>query len=206
MILQSLFHFSEFRNRFVSQVFDEKNEALKVLIELQKIIQDYKLHINNDVTNENIALDSLVFRKELSIAFEKQALYNLNENGDPMELLNNLLKAYHTYLNNKKCKDVFISDPPSCKSNCFVHQLFQLLLMEETNCLTCKGKKSERIRYDSNLFSFVLYTKEILRFIKINDYPFDEINESLFIISQEVRVSLIKSLTNTIGSSKYSMR
>lgn len=211
MIIQTLFYFEDFRNLFIKEVIDEKNEALKVLIELQKIIREYNDIIINGNNNDDIGLDSLAFRKELSLAFKKQSLYTLYETGDPMELLNNLLLAFHTYLINKKCKNIFISDPPQCTPLCSIHNMFQLLLTEETKCLTCKNKKIERIRYASNLFAFVLYTKEILKYSKINDLPFEDIIESLFIIATEVRVSIlfyniviirVKYLVNVINASK----
>lgn len=170
-------------------MFDSSKQSLKVLIELQKIIKDYDRNIKENVYQDNTVLSSLAVRKELAAAFEKEDIYKLNETGDPIELLNCILKAYHTYLIDKEYNNIFLSEPPSCLNKCLVHQMFELSLREVSQCTKCVSSKPNILEYDSNLFLFVLYTKEILRYCKVNLYSLDEIKERMLYLSQSVRVS-----------------
>lgn len=174
---------------------------------LQKIIREYDRNIRDTSDKSNIVLSSLDVRKELASAFEKDNMYRLNETGDPIELLDCLLKAYHTYLADKNCKSIFMYDPPPCIKKCYVHELFEMTLSEISSCLKCLPSQPKIIKYDSNLFHFVLYTKEILRYCKVNNLSLDKIKENMLFYSQQIRVSYITLSINTIiGSRIIEMR
>ncbi len=102
---------------------------------------------------------------------KKKNEFQLNQQGDPIELLNFILNYIHNYINTIE----------ECKNNCIVHQLFYINLSEISKCIKCH--KETILNYDNNNFIELLNINSILE--NINDLlSFENLNENLIIFSQ----------------------
>ena len=161
VVFHSLFHFFELKEYLIN--LQLKINSPKLIIELTSIINYYQ-QINKDKNqqiNGNI-LNPLSFRKELANLFEKENQFQLNEQGDPIELLNFLLNILHTFIISNETK-ITVSDE-ECKNNCLIHKLFYINLIEYNLCYNCQKKKC--IKYDNNYFIHLINVNVLFENIK----------------------------------------
>ena len=161
VVFHSLFHFIELKDYLIDLQLKIKTPQL--IIELQSMMNYYQ-QINKDKNNEfneNI-LNPLSFRRELANLFENENQFQLNQQGDPIELLNFLFNILHSFIVSNETK-IYISDN-ECNQNCLIHQLFYINLLEHNICYQCK--KNNSVKYDNNYFIHLLNVNVIFENIK----------------------------------------
>ena len=179
VVFHSLFHFIELKDYLIDLQLTIKSPQL--IIELKSIMNYYQ-KINKDKNNEfngNSILNPLSFRIELANLFEKENQFQLNQQGDPIELLNFLLSLIHSFIVSNGTK-ITVSDK-ECKENCLIHQLFYINLLEHNICYNCNKKKT--IKYDNNYFIHLLNVNIILENIK-NAKCFNDLKGNLIFFSK----------------------
>ena len=165
-----LFHFTELKDYLINLQMTIKTP--KLLVEIISLLNIYdQINKGNNINFESKTLKLNSFRNELSIIFEKKNEFQLNQQGDPIELLNFILNYIHNYINSIE----------ECKNNCIVHQLFYINLSEISKCIKCH--KETILNYDNNNFIELLNINSILE--NISDLlSFENLNENLIIFSQ----------------------
>ena len=148
VVFHTLFHFIELKNYLIN--YQISNTTPKLIVELISLLNSYQ------------KLNPSSFRNELANIFKKEKEFQLNEEGDPIELLNFLLNCLHTFIISNGTK-IGISEN-ECKKNCLIHELFYINLSEKSKCSKCN--KNNNIKYDYNYFMELLNVNSILDNIK----------------------------------------
>ena len=177
VVIHSFFHFPDFKNYLIN--FQIKDNTPKLFIELIELLT-YNQNMNKeDKKHKKNILTLNSFRNELAIIFQNKKEFQLNQQGDPIELLNFLLNYIHNIINSKENKDD--NNNKLCEKDCIIHKLFFINLNEITKCNNCKDKTI--LNYDENYFLQLLNINLILENIKelIN---FTNIKENLFLYTK----------------------
>lgn len=132
-------------------------------------------------------LDPTAFKIELSELFKKDQIYQLNDQGDPIELFLFLFNAFHSYTLNPMINPIEVKDE-LCNPPCFIHNLFHLKLIEYNKCAQCDTVT--QINYDNNYFIYELYVIEVFKYIKMQQKDLKTINGKLFDYSKISTVSI----------------
>ena len=170
VVFHSLFHFTELKDYLIN--LKVTINTPKLIIEIISLLNIYdQINKGNDTKFENKTIKLNSFRNELSIIFKEKNEFQLNQQGDPIELLIFILNYIHNYINSKE----------ECKNNCIVHQLFYINLSEISKCIKCH--KETILNYDNNNFIELFNINSILENIK-DILNFENLNENLILFSQ----------------------
>ena len=160
VVFHTLFHFIELKDYLIKYELITTNSP-KLIVELISLLHSYQ-KLNKDKNMNGSILNPNAFRNELANIFKKEKEFQLNEEGDPIELLNFLLNCLHTFILSNG-NEIGISEN-ECKQNCIIHELFYINLSEKSKCLKCNKKNN--IKYDNNYFIELLNVNSILDNIK----------------------------------------
>ena len=158
VVFHSLYHFDELKNYLINIQINKDSPQL--MIQIVSILNLYQ-NINKNLKEKDI-LKTNQFRNELAYIFKYKNEFQLNKEGDPIELLNYLLNCIHTFIISHE-KEIGISED-KCKENCLVHKLFFINLTEISRCTNCK--KESKLDYDNFYFIELLNVNSILESIK----------------------------------------
>ena len=158
VVFHSLYHFDELKNYLINIQLNKDSPQL--MIQIVSILNLYQ-NINKNLKEKDI-LKTNQFRNELADIFKQKNEFQLNKEGDPIELLNYLLNCIHTFIISHE-KEIGISED-KCKENCLVHKLFYINLTEISRCTNCK--KETKLDYDNFYFIELLNVNSILESIK----------------------------------------
>ncbi len=158
VVFHSLYHFDELKNYLINIQLNKDSPQL--MIQIVSILNLYQ-NINKNLKEKDI-LKTNQFRNELADIFKQKNEFQLNKEGDPIELLNYLLNCIHTFIISHE-KEIGISED-KCKENCLVHKLFYINLTEISRCTNCK--KESKLDYDNFYFIELLNVNSILESIK----------------------------------------
>ena len=159
VVFHTLFHFIELKDYLLK--YELTTTCPKLIVELVSLLFSYQ-KLNKDKNSNGSFLNPSSFRNELANIFKKEKEFQLNEEGDPIELLNFLLNCLHTFIISNGTK-IGISEN-ECKKNCLIHELFYINLSEKSKCSKCN--KNNNIKYDYNYFMELLNVNSILDNIK----------------------------------------
>ena len=187
VVFHSLFHFTELKEYLIN--IEIKPETPKLIEEIVLILKNYH-KINKDKEEIKEDLNPFNFRNELANHFKNE--FQLNEQGDPIELLNYLLNCIHSFnVSNGKTID---NAEKECKNDiCPIHKLFYINLYEISKCMECKS--SNKLKYDNNYFIEFLNVNLIIDNIKKD---FNIIKENLMSFSKGIKQNCEFCKKNTV--------
>ena len=171
----SIIHFDKFIDFILNENenFPINSNTPKLIIEIKDLISSYK-KLGNDKTNNNLIITPLEFRKALASYYEKKGLFQLHSEGDPVELLNNILNFIHAYIasnyNNIDSSEI------KCNPNCIVHKLFYIT--EKNNCTDCDFKNE--LKYDFNNFMYLINVESIFEIVQKNNLNYEKVINKFF--------------------------
>ena len=189
----SIIHF----DKFIDFILNDNNfpiysKSPKLILEIINLISSYK-QLGNDKKNNNLIITPLEFRKALGNYYEKKGDFQLNSEGDPVELLNNILNFIHTYIasnyNNIDLSEI------KCNPICIIHKLFHIDITETNNCNNCRFKNE--LKYDFNNFIYLINVESLFEIIQKNNLNYEKVNNKLFELTlQSISKSICSKCNN----------
>ena len=161
VFIQSLYHFNFLRYNLIKINPNESPDLLKEIISL---LDEYS-------KNKRITLNPIKFKEVLDKYFKEKKEFQMNEEGDPVELLNTILRVIHNSIN---------KDNTICEPKCFIHSLFYIDIEEKDFCSNCNFLNE--VKYDSDYFIHGLNINSIIENSKkdFNDFKEKLIQNSNF--------------------------
>ena len=177
--------------------FKKENSGYEILGELYDILDKYdKLLDKNQcytIPEEERFIDVKSIRKKISELYKGEGFFQMNNSDDPSEILYFFLNAIHSYSlnldspkyyiieNHKKKQESeneinnlnFLGEKEDkCDPICLAHQLFDMHLIQQIECLSCKNSGDIR-KFPNNFFIFDINYKNIAINTKhINKFKF----------------------------------
>ena len=180
-ILHAFFYMPKLTDFLISDKFKAQSSFSSLLLELINLMKKYKMIHDTDSLSQSI-LDPTNFRSLLALEFKKSKLFEMNQQGDPVELLSILLNAFHSVAFDG-CKTISENEA-KCDPVCISHLLFKINLTEKKQCALCKHEIT--ISYHSNYFIYEMYLQDVFDLIskkKLNS--FNLISQNLFPLAKE---------------------
>ena len=154
-ILHAFFYMPKLTDFLISDKFKAQSSFSSLLLELISLMKQYKMIHDTDSLSQSI-LDPTIFRSLLAVEFKKSKLFEMNQQGDPVELLSILLNAFHSVAFDG-CRTISENEG-KCDPVCISHLLFKVNLTEKKQCAFCKHEIT--ISYHSNYFIYEMYYYE----------------------------------------------
>ena len=180
-ILHAFFYMPKLTDFLISDKFKAQSSFSSLLLELISLMKQYKMIHDTDSLSQSI-LDPTNFRSLLAVEFKKSKLFEMNQQGDPVELLSILLNAFHSVAFDG-CRTISENEG-KCDPVCISHLLFKVNLTEKKQCAFCKHEIT--ISYHSNYFIYEMYLQDIFDLIskkKLNSLSL--ISQNLFPLAKE---------------------
>lgn len=165
----------------ISDKFKAQCSFSSLLSELVNLMKQYKNIHDTDSLSQSV-LDPTTFRSLLAVEFKKSKLFEMNQQGDPVELLSILLNAFHSVAFDG-CNTI-AENEEKCDPVCISHLLFKINLTEKKQCINCNHEIT--ISYHSNYFIYEMYLQDVFDLIsrkKLNSFSL--ISQNLFILAKE---------------------
>ena len=167
--IQTIYNLKFLRYNLLNENFQIYKETPEIIKELLLLLSAYQ---NNE--EENI-LNTNDFRSSLAEYFKNKNEFQINEKGDPIELLNILLIFIHTYITSD-FHYIGYNDE-NCHLKCFIHNLFYINIKEEIKCNKCN--LNQKMNYDNNNFMYLIFLNEIIEKENIYLKDFNSFKENL---------------------------
>ena len=166
VVIQTLYHFDDLSVQLKD--FNMYDTSPKVIIELITLLSSYSIIERTG----NTILKQINFRNALADYFKDKKEFQINQEGDPIELLNFLLNSIHTY-QISDYSQIGINEN-KCEPTCLIHQLFYIDIQEKLKCKNNKCNYSSDIKYSSNYFIHLLNVSSILNTADTNFRSFEK--------------------------------
>ena len=167
--LQTILHFKDLRYILLD---DEKfkifNNSPNIMKQFILILSSYNVISENTPNNNKKIIDPQNFRMAVAEYFKKKGEYQLYSKGDPIELLDNLLKFIHSYMLTGFNKIEYFDE--KCNPPCGIHNLFFINISEHLFCNKCNFDNKQN--YDSNYFIHLINVSNILEIVNKNKLTF----------------------------------
>ena len=167
--LQTILHFKDLRYILLD---DEKfkifNNSPNIMKQFILILSSYNVISENTPNNNKKIIDPQNFRMAVAEYFKKKGEYQLYSKGDPIELLDNLLKFIHSYMLTGFNKIEYFDE--KCNPPCGIHNLFFINISEHLFCNKCNFDNKQN--YDSNYFIHLINIFNILDIVNKNNLQF----------------------------------
>ena len=172
--------------------FKKENSGYHILGELYDILDKYdKLLDKNQcylISEDERFIDVKNIRKKISELYKGEGFFQMNNADEPSEVLYFFLNAIHSYAlnldspkyyiieNHNKGKDYennYIEEKEDkCDPICLSHSLFEMHLIQQIECLTCKNSGIIK-KFPNNFFIFDINFKNISLSIRhINKFKY----------------------------------
>ena len=171
IVTQIIYHLEDLKNQLLDiDIYLDSPEIIKQLILL---LSSYSIA----KTKKNCILQNKNFRNALSTYFKAQKEFQLNQEGDPVELIQIIFNFIHTYIITKYLK--IGTSEEKCNPICLIHNALYIDLKENLNCTNEKCNYKSETKYDSNYFIHLLNVPSILNIIDTNLSFFTKFNQKL---------------------------
>lgn len=186
--VNSIIHFFNYIPELLSYItnpkFESKLKISPLLTQLSLLMTQYKDIHDSDGCDNNIILDPIGLREEIAKFFKQEKIYQIGQQGDPIELLIFFLQSFHSISfpdYNKNLKE----NENKCDPRCLSHLLFHIGLKEVKDCQRCHNKVITP--YHTNYFIYEIYIKEVFEYLlqEDNSSQFQQNFEKLFILSKK---------------------
>ena len=187
---------------YESNVF-KYHRLLQVFVQLLVKYKEIKEGCNS-TTQKELVLNPISFKNELNAYFKGKKEFQLNEQGDPTELLLFIINAFHSCHVDPKSKNLNENEK-ICKPPCASHKEFYIKLIEHTECTKCQ--KTSTTKYDNNYFIYEIYVEEAFKYMNEKKLPYNSIRHELFTLSQRASEKTLiycdKCKDNTVKKQLY---
>ena len=163
-----------------SNVF-KYHKLLQVFVQLLVQYKQIKEGCNAISYHNELVLNPISFKNELNTYFKGKKEFQLNEKGDPTELLLFIINAFHSCHVDPHSKNLNENEK-ICKTQCISHKEFYIKLIENTMCTKCN--KTSSTKYDDNYFIYEIYVEEAFKYINDNKLKYNKICHQLFTLSK----------------------
>ena len=154
VVIQTLYHFDDLSVKLKD--FNTYATSPKLIVELITILSSYSIIEKT----RNTILNQINFRNELANYFKDKNEFQINQEGDPFELLIFILNSIHTYVITD-CSQIGINEI-KCEPTCLIYQLFYIDIQKKLKCTNNKCNYISDLKYNSNNFCHLLNVSSIL--------------------------------------------
>ena len=158
VVVQILYRTNIFNKEIFDYFLDKKKpeENANPIYKLQYLFYHYKKYSKLSKINYSNYLETKDLRNSLNNFYS--GYYEMNEVGDPIDVINNLFNIIHNIA--IKSKPYNKDNSTVCNPPCLVHKLFGIKLKDIIQCTSCKIMRTTT--YDNNYFIHNIFISEIL--------------------------------------------
>ena len=172
--------------------FKKENSGYEILGELYDILDKYEKLLDKNlcylIPDDEKFIDVKKIRMKISELYKGEGFFQMNNTDEPSEILYFFLNAIHSYsiyldspkyyiIDNEKNRknsndNFFVESKDKCDPKCLSHKLFDLNLIQQLECLSCKSTGNIK-KFPNNFYIFDINYKNIaINTKKINKFKY----------------------------------